>query len=122
MNKNRLLLLAILLFFLVISSASAGTVRFIDSAHIGNGSLIFYSADDTRITALNTTEIATLGNETYMIRYQPAGFIQTAQETGYSLESILFLIRYFSTLENLVTLLIAVLCAILIILGIRGKL
>jgi hypothetical protein len=121
--NNRKIALILLLIILLISSANAANIQFIDAGGIGKGQLTVFAPNNTQITALNSSELFEASNGTaYILDYQASGLTTVKEETGFNFAGLKFLISYYSDFENLGNICVLCLCLLLLLLGVMGKL
>jgi len=107
----------------LISSVSAANIQFIDAGGLGKGYLSVFAPNNTQITVLNSTEQFDAHNGTaYIIDYQSSGLTTVKEESGFNFTGIKFLIAYYSDFNHLGNLCVLILCVILLLLGVMGKL
>lgn len=113
----------ILLFLLIVSCADAASIQFIDNAGIKNGTLSVLSPANVRITDLNSTELFEAGNDTaYILDYQQSGLTTVKHESEFKFSGLRFLLTFYTNWEHFGDLCIFLLCVILLLLGVLGKL
>lgn len=122
MEKRKTAIILILIV-LLISSVNAANIQFIDAGGLGKGYLSVFAPNNTQITALNSSEqFEAINGTAYILDYQASGLTTVKEESGLHFTGLKFLISYYSNIDHFGNLCVMVICILLLLLGVMGKL